>query len=317
MSSTTPVLDSAFTPDAPVAIGYDSHSLEEYASKWVFPMGLGEMGLNDTRKVGQDGSISMAAVPFKTGVDAVFDHAKYFAVSHDSFRMPQSGSLRFAMDIEAQTPGTQPQRVIHGSYTDGGRPFEQTVTEAQQAALMFNITNVETGQLFDWFVSGHQAFALIERLPSNVANPALAASDPAYVGLERAYTQMVRSGPITPGQTHNYAIAYTRNATESTVEYFLDGDLFARVDRVGIPLDTQGVSFTGTYLSYEHAAGEELKDRMNTFVIGHGLYTMLDAFPFQHPDAPARAVSIPMSERLFGQGARGTFSNCEITTISD
>jgi hypothetical protein len=28
--------------------------------------------------------------------------------------------------------------------------------------------NFETGQLFDWFISEDKAFALIERLPSNV-----------------------------------------------------------------------------------------------------------------------------------------------------
>jgi hypothetical protein len=320
MSTTQAAIPPASAPDAATIIRYDSHSLDEYKTKWVTPMGLGEMAVNDTRQVSGDGVVGVAAVPFQTGADAVFDHAKYFAVSHELFAMPQNGSVQFAVDIEARTPGTQPERVIHGSYTDtpdGKRPYEASVIEGQQAALMFNMTNVETDQLFDWFVSGTQAFALIERLPSNVTNPALAASDPTYVGLDRAYTQIVKSAAIAPHETHHYAIRYTRNATRSSVEYFLDRDLFARVDHVGIPLDTQGAAYTGTYPSHDGAAGEELKDRMNTFAIGHGLYSVLDAFPFQHPDAPADAVSVPMSERLFGQGAEGQFSTFEVTTTSD
>jgi hypothetical protein len=278
-------------------------------------MGLGEMGLNDTRQVSKDGAVSLGAVPFQTGADAVFDHAKYFAVSRDTFLAPATGSLQFAVEIEAHTPGTQLERVIHGHHTDpptGGWPYAQSVTEGQQAALMFNMTNVETHQLFDWFVSGHQAFALIERLPSNITDPTLSASDPEYVGLDRAYTQMIRSAPITPG-AHTYAIRYLRDPIQSAVEYLLDGKLFARVNHVGIPLDIQNVPYTGTYPSHAGAVGEELKDRLNTFVMGHGLYSMLDAFPFQHPDAPAEAVSIPLTERLFGQGADGTFSRFEIT----
>jgi hypothetical protein len=320
MSSTTAAVHPASALETTAIIDYDSHSLDEYAAKWDTPMGLGEMAVNGTRTVTEDGVVSLAAVPFQTGADAVFDHAKYFAVSHESFAMPQNGSLQFSVDIKAGTPGTQPRRVIHGSYTDtpdGARPYAASVIEGQQAALMLNMTNVEANQLFDWFVSGNEAFALIERLPSNITNPALAASDPDYVGLDRAYTQIVKSAPIGPGETHNYAIRYTRNATESSVEYFLDGDLFARVDHVGIPLDTQGVVYTGTYPSYDGAPGEELKDRMKTFLIGHGLYSVLDAFPFQHPDAPEQAVSVPMAERLFGQGAEGTFSTFEVTTAAD
>jgi hypothetical protein len=96
------------------------------------------------------------------------------------------------------------------------------------------------------------------------------------------------------------------------VEFLLDGDVRACVDHVGIPLDRQGVEYTGVYPSYETAPGEELGPFMNTFVMAHGLHNVLDAFPFQHPDAPELAVSIPMSERLFGQGARAEFSNVEV-----
>jgi hypothetical protein len=89
------------------------------------------------------------------------------------------------------------------------------------------------------------------------------------------------------------------------------------VDHVGIPLDTQGVAYTGVYPSYEGAPGEELADRMDTFVIAHGLFSVLDAFPFQHPDAREIAVSIPLPERLFGQGAEGSFGNFVVASMPE
>jgi hypothetical protein len=233
--------------------------------------------------------------------------------------MPKKGSLEFSADIAAVTPGTEPGRVIHGCYSDtpdGDRPYAEPTLEGQQAAFMFNVTNLETSQLFDWFVSGNSAFALIERLPSVANNPTLGKDDPAYVGLDKAYTQIISSVTVAPGTTHNYVIRYIRSATQSSVEFLLDGNLSARVDHIGIPLDTQGMHYTGVYPSYNGAPGEELGARMHTFVIAHGLYDVLDAFPFQHPDAPGAAVSVPMTERLFGQGVRAEFSNVVVSTVS-
>jgi hypothetical protein len=182
---------------------------------------------------------------------------------------------------------------------------------------MFNMTSVETGQVFDWFVSGSSVFALIGRLPSSVMHATLSGSDSNDVGLERIYSQIVNSAPLRPGETHSFALRYARDAAQSVVHYVLDGSLFARVDHVGIPLDTHDAPYTGVDRSYRGAAGEELKERMDTFVMGHGLYSMLDAFPFQDPGAPHQAVSIPLAERLFGQGASGEFSEFKITTVSN
>jgi hypothetical protein len=302
-------------------IDYNAHSMYEYGTKWDNPYGLGEMALNDTRTVDGKGRFSVSAAPFQTGADfSVYDHLKYIAISHDSFPVPESGSLEFAVDIEASTPGTQPGRVVHGCYTDTpacGRPYAQPTIEGQQAGVVLNMISFQTGQLFDWFVSGSSVFALIERLPSNVTNPTLLPTDPGYVGLDKAYTQIVKVAPVKPGKKHTVAIRYTRGASASFVEYFLDGKLFTRVDHVGIPLDAQGVAYSGIYPTYQHAPGEELKDQLDSFQIGHGLFSLLDAFPFQHPDAPDASVSILVSERLFGQGAIGEFSNFTVTAHTD
>lgn len=41
--------------------------------------------------------------------------------------------------------------------------------------------------------------------------------------------------------------------------------------------------------------------------------TSAGRLPFQHPEAPALNASIPLAERLFGQGARATFANVVVT----
>ena len=65
--------------------------------------------------------------------------------------------------------------------------------------------------------------------------------------------------------------------------------------------------------------GEDLKDKLDSFAIGHGTFSLLDAFPYQwcepgFPAACALSVSIPVSERLFGQGVRAHFDNFVVTT---
>jgi len=128
------------------------------------------------------------------------------------------------------------------------------------------------------------------------------------------YTQIIDEVPIAPGVPHTVAIRFTRDRQRSLVEYFLDGDRVSKVKHVGIPLDVQPVKYSGIYPSL--GAGELLGEQINSVVIGHGLFSLLDAFPFQHPEAPALSVSIPMEQRLFGQGAKASFDNV-VVTIED
>jgi len=129
--------------------------------------------------------------------------------------------------------------------------------------------------------------------------------------------------------SHKVAIRYTRTPTISYVEYFLDGKLVSKVKNIGVPLDVQGVSYTGTSPSIPGATGEDLRTKINSFSIGHGTFSLLDAFPYQwgwfdvcpggslsalEAAACGRSVSIPTSERLFGQGVRAHFDNFTVTT---
>lgn len=296
-------------------IKYDADTEIEYMQKWGNIYGPLELIAGGTREVTKDGT-TVTAVPFHIGADySVFDHLKYIAVSNQSFAVPEHGSLEFSVEIKALTPGTVSGRVVRGcygppmSYAAVGdpcaEPFQQVVRQGQQAGVVLNMINFETGQLFDWFISGSTAFALIERLPTNVTGS-------PGTGLDLAYTQIIKETKIAQGQTHKVAIRYTRGPDNSYVEYFLDDRLFVRVPNVGIPLDKQGYPYTGYAPSL--GPGEPLKARLDTFVIGHGLFSLLDAYPYQHPDAPQLSVSIPLSERLFGQGAVGTWDKFTVVT---
>lgn len=306
--------NSIATDDSNYVLKYDAANITEYQQKWANiygPLSLDEGGTLSVLK----NDITISAVPFQVGADfGVFDHLKYIAVSTENFSVPESGSLEFSAEIVASTPGTEQFRLIQGcygpafSYLNVGdpceRPYLESVIEGQQAGVVLNMINFETGQLFDWFISENQAFALIERLPTVVTGS-------PGTGLDLAYTQIIKVADIKPGKKQKVAIRYTRGTAESYVEYFLNGELFARVDNVGIPLDKQGLAYSGYAPST--GDGEPLKDRLNSFVIGHGLFSLLDAYPYQHPDAPELSVSIPISERLFGQGAVGSWSKFKVT----
>ena len=303
------------TPPGAHVEKYDAATETEYQAMWANIYGPLELAAGGTRYVSKEGT-TVSALPFHVGADySVYDHLKYIGVSTKSFAVPTVGSLEFSVEITARTSGTQEGRTIFGCYGPGYsylnvgasciHPYQQTVRQGQQAGVVLNMISFETGQLFDWFISEDRAFALIERLPTTVTGS-------PGTPLDLAYTQIIKETNIRPGKKHKVAIRYTRGPNKSYVEYFLDGEQFARIDNVGIPLDKQGISFTGYAPSTGN--GEPLKDRLNSFVIGHGLFSLLDAFPFQHPDRPDLSVSIPMSERLFGQGAVGNWDKFMVTT---
>lgn len=309
---------AAATGGGPTTVLYDSFSkrggytLADYAAKWTTPYGLGEMAVSDTRRFAH-GRFSLAAAPFRTAYDvSVFDHIKYLATSTQAFGVPERGSIEIAATIRAATPGTQRGRVVRGTYVASGAPYAAPTLEGQQAGVVMNVIDFATGQLFDWFVTGDTAFALIERLPSTVTGNTTDPASPDYVGRTQMYTQIIREVRVRPGVPHRVSIRFSRGPTGSAVDYHLDGVRVAHVDRVGVPLDVQGRPYTGNYPSL--GPGEDLTTQLDSVVIGHGLFSLLDAFPFQHPEAPELAVSIPVGERIFGQGAVGSFDDFTVRT---
>lgn len=296
--------------------GYD---LLTYGSKWGNPYGPGEMALADTRSFDGD-RFHISALPFHTCADfSVFDHIKYLALSNEAFPVPAKGTITFSTVIDATTVGTNPDgRIIHGVYGGPGcadnadcsataTPWEALALEGQQAGATLHMIDFATGQLFDWFVSGSTAFALVERLPASVIGSPLGGTR------ETMYTQIVKEVPIAPGP-HAVAIQLFRDAGKAYVDFLLDGKRVARVEKIGVPLDVQRVKYTGIYPSM--GPGELLHKQFDSVWMAHGLFSLLDAFPFQHEDAPELSVSVPLAERCFGQGAEARFDDF-VVTIDD
>jgi hypothetical protein len=308
------------------------------AGKWAMPYGPGESAIGDANHflAVEGGAERIRAVPFTLGADfSVFDHLKVIETSTSTFAVPANGSLEFSVDVTASTPGTVADLTQLGVYGPSGTwsdpqnpprtpDYSAKLLEGQQAGVVLNMIDFCTGQLFDWFLSSTKAFTLIERLPTavtgNTANPGCPGA--TSVGTSEMYTQIADEVAIGPGR-HTVSIRYTRSTGEAFVEYFLDGKRVTKVQKVGIPLDRQNVRYTGIYPSL--GPGELLNDEISSFAIGHGLFSLLDAFPFQHPDAPELDVSIPVGTgnpadagraRLFGQGADGTFDNFTVTTVT-
>src|SRR4051812_31983035 len=64
-----------------------------------------------------------------------------------------------------------------------------------------------------------------------------------------------------------------------------------------LPLDKQHGKWTGTYPSL--GPGESLAGQIKSFAIGHGLFSLVDAFPFQPPRPPPdRAPLVLVDGRL-------------------
>jgi hypothetical protein len=326
----------AASPNTTVVV-YDDFSSGNNA-KWSNPYGPGETAIGGVnhQETFPNGTENVRAVPFETGADfSVYDHLKYMEVSNAAFAVPSHGSVEFSSDMTAQTPGTITPLVQHGIYapfgtwTDpsqpppsGYAPYQANVLQGQQAGVVMNMVDFCTGQLFDWFLAGNTAFTLIERLPTNVTGNTTNPNCPgaSFVGRDKMYTQIIKEVSVSGG-SHHVSIKYS--AVNNGVEYRLDGNLISKVNNVGVPLDRQGVPYTGIYPSL--GRGENLKGKIGSFSIGHGLFSLLDAFPFQHPDAPELSVSIPVGNanpadagnaRLFGQGADGTWDNFTVTTVN-
>jgi len=320
----------ASSPNKTVVV-YDDFSSGNNA-KWATPYGPGETAINDSnhQETFPNGTERVRAVPFETGADfSVFDHLKYIEISTSTFPVPSKGSVEFSVDMTAQTPGTIAGLVQQGIYgpsgtwTDPSAPprtpdYSARVLQGQQAGVVLNMVDFCTGQLFDWFLAGNTAFTLIERLPTNVTGNTTACPGATYVGRDKMYTQIADEVAVSGGP-HNVSIRYT--AKQNSVEYYLDGKLVTKIKDVGIPLDRQHVKWTGTYPSL--GPGESLDAQIKSLAIGHGLFSLIDAFPFQHPEAPELSVSIPVGNanpadagraRLFGQGADGTWDNFVVTT---
>lgn len=204
--------------------------------------------------------------------------------------------------------------------TSTGETVEYLLNRAQQAAVTFHMLNFhETGILFDWFISGNQAFALYERLFDAPLFPA---------NIETAFTQVVKVVKLDNPGTHKFAFRYTRNVDgdNDSIEYLIDDEVIAVIKNIGIPLDKQKKWRKHNVVYPSQGPGERVKNEMSSMIIGHGLFSLVDQFPFQQEDLDGTSVTIPLrgpgpdecskhpkvSSRIWGQGAEGTFDNFQV-----
>jgi uncharacterized protein DUF6081 len=291
----------------------------DYLSKWDDD----GFGVLPTTRAFTSAGVNVSSVPFVSGADfSVFDHLKYIATATKVWPVPAQGSVTFATTLTTRTDGIVHGLVQHGTYVQSGAAYEAPLLDVQQASTSLNVIDFCTGMVFDWLVTATTAAPLIERLPSNVtfntSNPSCPGAK--HVGRELMYTQYIREVPIAEGVPHRFEITYNRAEDGAYVEYTLDGQRVAKVDKVGIPLDRRGMRYTGTYPSL--GPGELVDSQIATLGMAHGLFSVLDAFPFQHPESPELSVSIPVGPgapglaRLYGQGAEGTWNDFTITTAN-
>lgn len=252
-----------------------------YRGDWFFPFPLEPQAERERGFVG--GRLQLAANPFTISGDAVGDAPKYYAQSAANFDLPAVGSLSVRAEIEARTSGVDPGHVV----PTAGR----ALLEGQHASATLHLIDLhQTGLVLDWLVSETRAFVLYERLQLPSVAPA------------HAFTQIVAEFEVDPGSSHMYEIRYKRRADGGDeAHWLLDSEPQATFGELGIPLDAPARHdrrAIGVYPS--RGSGEPLAGKLTSFSVAHGLFSLVGEFPFTE-------ISIPATERIFGQGIEASF----------
>jgi uncharacterized protein DUF6081 len=278
-----------------------------YGRKWLQYLSLEQQFGATNLPAFSRGRLRLLAQPFRGWMDDTClpgfpacvsaDHIKYGALSRRTFSIPRRGSVAVSADVRALTSGIRPGYVVAAT----GR----VLPEAHQAAAILQLIEPSAFVALDWFVSGRQAIPKIERTPA-----------PVGVDLGRAFTQFLPAVQIEPRRFHRYSIRYTRGrAPRDKVEWLLDGRVVTVVRDVGVPLDVQDPQRYAGITFPSHGPGERVASAMSSFVVGHGLYSFVDDFPF-FPAYPEYFVSIPQEQRIFGQGIDASFDDVRIAKVT-
>lgn len=313
-------------------IVYDDFSDEgiSYLEKWTLPY----YGIAGETFVSDGGALALSFLHKRLKVSApefqwssdylYFDHIKYLALSTQEFPLPDEGSVMFSSQMKAYVFNTYPTLLLGAYRVTDDLFLRYKVNEGRQASAILRMSNAhQTGQVFDWVVYGNRAFALTERLFGAPLH---------FADIDTAYSQIIKIFDLTPG-LHNFAIRYNRSlrAQRDNVEYLIDGKVMVTVKNIGIPLDQQkGIKNKDKVADPSQGKGERIIDKMTTMVIGHGLFSRLDVFPYQQRDLSNQSVMIPLrgsisekektypraNSRLWGQGAIGFYYNFVVNTTS-
>lgn len=202
------------------------------------------------------------------------NHVKALMLSTRAFDIRQAAGFTVRVRMQTRINGTEQNR------------FGLAPGDVRLAAGSLVVIDPDTGMVFDFFVSNDRIRPLYERLP--VARGAF--------GDYPAFTILGDVAPTRPGEWHTFEIRYRRDADR--VEWWLDGILLQRQERVGAP---------------PGEAGPLVKLRQPR--IGGGLFTLLDDLANDR----ARADDQPRTpgfirtnwEDRFGQGGHVAFRKFE------
>lgn len=202
-------------------------------------------------------------------------------------------------------------RLSARTYGTGGHPFGALVHDADEdlrlATVGMNMTDVETGVVFDFMLTNDVLYAFYERLPTESADP----------GRRAGFSFAIPVAHRSPGDLHDLRMSY--DPQDGVARWYADGVEVYRLDKVGERIDRR-------HLLLDHG-GVASPARPRQFLCGMGMYTILDgAAPGGRPGPalvrlntaesfyfdPAVGEPHPQSfadqeahedTRLFGQGA--------------
>jgi len=184
-----------------------------------------------------------------------------------------------------------------------GAAIQDPNDDFRLACCAMNTIDLETGLVFNFFLTNARIYALYERLPF-VRDT---------LGNYAAFTFSIPVTERSPTDTHHLKVTY--NKTTGTVRWFVDEVEVYRVDKIGFLTERR-------YLTLDHG-GVETTVSPNQLACGMGMFTLLDGcrsnlglvrlsslLEYRTPDvgAPTGVAFLDdhslQSHRLFGQGAQ-------------
>lgn len=220
---------------------------------------------------GRDGTLTIDLPRFTTSHP---NHVKALMLSTRAFDIQQANGFSVRVQMQTRIAGTEPN------------PYGLPPGDVRLAAGSLVVIDPDTGMVFDFFVSNDRIQPLYERLP--VAR--------GTMGDYPAYTILGEIAPTQAGAWHTYEIRYRRDADR--VEWWLDGRLLAKQERVGAPPGEDGPIV-----------------KLRRPRIGGGLFTLLDDLANDQrraDDRPRIRGFIPSNwEDRFGQGGKVAFRRFE------
>ena len=194
-----------------------------------------------------------------SGLPGGFDHVKWLVYMNHfaSTGVPGFDAL----------PGQQVvcQSTIGGrSFGNDQHPFGSAVTnpdnDPRLAAMAMNVIDLDTFMVFDMFFTNQGIYALYEHLP--FARASFGGTYNEYA----AFTYVIPVASRTPGDTHDLAVAYDKQA--GVVRWLVDGKEKFRVDHIGFRIDRK-------FMLLDHG-GTDTAFSPNQLDCGMGMFTLLD-----------------------------------------